>query len=78
MHGCSLAAIDMVAQEFGWTLALVAPGLDAILIEMTCFWVLQSPPLPASSGLLDAMVTIQPQLKERHPAGLLHLATDQE
>ena len=33
VHGCSLAAIDMVAQEFGWTLALVAPGLDAILVR---------------------------------------------
>ena len=33
VHGCSLAAINMVAQEFGWTLALVVPGLDAILIR---------------------------------------------
>ena len=33
VQGCSLAAIDMVAQEFGWTLALVVQGLDAILIR---------------------------------------------
>ena len=33
VHGCSLAAIDMVAQEFGWTLALVVQNLDAVLIQ---------------------------------------------
>ena len=33
VHGCSLAAVDMVAQEFGWALALVVPGLDAVLVR---------------------------------------------
>ena len=33
VRGCSLAAIDMVAQIFGWTLALVVPYLGALLIR---------------------------------------------
>ena len=33
VHGCSLAAVDMVVREFGWTIALLVPGLDAVLIR---------------------------------------------
>ena len=33
VHGCSLAALQMVGQEFGWTLALVIQGLDAVFIR---------------------------------------------